>query len=148
MDIRHLTGRIDPAVARKQQDPQVDKAPVRNKQGETFSDVLQRISKDDDRLQFSGHAIKRLEDREIPLSEQDVQRLEEAVDRARAKGSKESLVLDGEHAYVVNVENRTVITAVDQVELREKVFTKIDSAVLTLPGAMNGNGQGISTSES
>lgn len=143
MNIRHLTGRIDPSVARKQQDPQVQNRTT--KQGETFDQVLQRIAGDKNRLQFSGHAVKRLEDRSIQLQEQDVKRLEEAVERARTKGSKESLVIDGEHAYVVNVQNRTVITAVDQVELRDKVFTKIDSAVLTVQG--NGQDQASETED-
>jgi len=82
-------------------------------------------------LQFSGHALKRLEDRNIFLDEQDLVRIDEAVNRAAAKGSRETLVLDGDNAFVVNIPNRTVITAVDQMELRDRVFTQIDSAVLT-----------------
>lgn len=134
MDIRHLTGRIDPVAPKKRPD-QVQQ-PEKTQQGESFKEVLDRISGQDDRLQFSGHAVQRLEDRDIQLNETDVQRIEEAVERARNKGSQESLILDGDNAFIVNITNNTVVTAVDQLELRDKVFTQIDSAVLT-----NQNGQ-------
>jgi len=130
MDIRHLTGRAEP-VAPKEAPDRVRQQPERNDKGESFSEVLKRISTEDNRLQFSGHAVQRLEDRDINLNEMDVQRIEEAVDRARQKGSKESLILDDDKAFIVNITNNTVITAVDQLELRDKVFTQIDSTVLT-----------------
>jgi flagellar operon protein len=137
MDIRHLTGRVDPVSPQKQQPKPGSEQAKRTPQGETFKEVLNRKSTDKTsdagKLQFSGHAKQRLQDRNIQLNRADVQRIGEAVDRAQAKGSKESLILDGDNAFIVNVENRTVITAVDQLELREKVFTKIDSAVLTQP---------------
>ena len=133
MDIRHLTGRVDPVVPKRQ--PDSVRQPERTPQGETFREVLNRISEEDDRLQFSGHAVQRLQDRDIELSESDVERIEEAVSRARQKGSKESLILDGDKGFIVNIKNNTVITAVDQLELRDKVFTKIDSTVLTSPMA-------------
>jgi flagellar operon protein len=59
-----------------------------------------------------------------------MKQLQEAVGRARAKGARESLVLMGELALVVSVKNNTVITAVDGANLRENVFTNIDSAVI------------------
>lgn len=130
MNIRHLTGRTQP-VAPSQQPGQVQKQALLTKDGKSFSEVLQKVSGDGKQLQFSGHAQKRLEDRNILLNEADLLRIQEAVDRAELKGSRESLILDGDNAFVVNIENRTVITAVDQMELRERVFTQIDSAVIT-----------------
>jgi flagellar operon protein len=59
-----------------------------------------------------------------------MKQLQEAVNRARAKGARESLVLMGELALVVSVKNNTVITAVDGANMRENVFTNIDSAVI------------------
>ncbi len=130
MNIRHLTGRTQP-VSPSQQPGQVQKQSPLTKDGKSFSEVLQKVAGDGKQLQFSGHAQKRLEDRNILLNEMDLVRIQEAVDRAEEKGSRESLILDGDHAFVVNIENRTVITAVDQMELRERVFTQIDSAVIT-----------------
>ena len=58
-------------------------------------------------------------------------RLGDGVDRAAAKGSRDSLVLVDQTAFVVSVRNRTVITAVDREHMREQVFTNIDSAVIS-----------------
>ena len=60
-----------------------------------------------------------------------MQRLQEAVSRAEQKGSRDSLILDGDQAFLVNIPNKTVVTAVDMMELRDRVFTNIDSTVLT-----------------
>lgn len=134
MDIRHLTGRmnpIEPIQSPQQRNPA--QQPL-TQTGENFAQILERVQQGGVRqLQFSGHALKRLEDRNITLGEQDLARIGEAVNRAAEKGSRETLILDGQNAFVVNIPNRTVITAVDQMELRDRVFTQIDSAVLTKP---------------
>ena len=57
-------------------------------------------------------------------------RLTSGVDRAAAKGSRNSLVLVDQNAFVVSVPNRTVITAVDRSHMKEQVFTNIDSALI------------------
>ncbi len=132
MDIRHLTGRVAPAgpskAPQRQQSPPT---PVSGGSDNSFAEILSRFGADKNPIQFSGHALKRLQERNIRLDESDLSRLQEAMERAAGKGSRESLVLDGDHAYVINVPNRTVITAVDQLDLRDKVFTQIDSAVFT-----------------
>lgn len=82
-------------------------------------------------VQFSAHAKKRLEARNIQLTEEQLGNLEAAVDKARAKGGRETLILLGKIALVVSVANRTVITAMDGDNLKDNVFTQIDSAVIT-----------------
>ena len=132
MNIEHITGRIQPGIS---PNPGTVKKPLQenSKTSESFADVLSRISKNDEPkgLQFSSHAIKRLQDRAISLDQQGMQRLQEAVQKAEQKGSKESLILDGEQAFVVSIQNKTVITALDMMEMRERVFTNIDSTVFT-----------------
>lgn len=81
-------------------------------------------------IKFSGHAQTRLASRQITLTEGDVARLGQAMTRAAAKGSKDSLVLMDKTAFVVSVANRTVITAVAQDALKENIFTNIDSAMI------------------
>lgn len=81
-------------------------------------------------IKFSGHAQTRLASRQITLTDSDIARLGEAVTRAAAKGARESLVLTDKAALVVSVPNRTVITAVARADLKENIFTNIDSAVL------------------
>jgi len=82
-----------------------------------------------DRISFSQHAIHRLKERGIQLTEPDVARLQAAVEKAADKGARESLVMMDNVAYVVSVVNRKVITAVDGACMKENVFTNIDSAV-------------------
>lgn len=81
-------------------------------------------------VRFSAHALKRLEDRAIQISAGDHGRIRDAVDQLRAKGGRESLLVMERVALVVNVPNRTVITAVPTDELNSSVFTQIDSAVV------------------
>jgi flagellar operon protein len=87
---------------------------------------LSNVSK----LKFSGHALDRLADRGVVMTEDKTERLLKAVDAAQNKGSRDSLVLLDELAFVVSVKNRTVVTACETGSLKEGVFTKIDSAVL------------------
>jgi len=92
-----------------------------------FQRILQEKS---GRIEFSAHATKRMDQRDMKLSEQDLGRLKDAVDRASGKGAKESLVLLNGMAFVVSVSNRTVITAIDMDSMKENVVTNIDSAVI------------------
>lgn len=100
------------------------KAPIAPAGQTAFSEVLSS------KLKVSGHAATRLQSRNIQLDESAWERVLEGVERAAAKGAKESLVMVDDVALVVSVKNRTVITAVDQQHLKENVFTNIDSAVI------------------
>jgi flagellar operon protein len=93
----------------------------------SFDEVLAQHSTS---LRFSGHAVQRLQRRGIELDQSTLQRLDQGVERAAAKGSKESVVFVDDTAFVVSVRNRTVITAVDNAHMRDQVFTNIDSAVI------------------
>ncbi len=81
-------------------------------------------------LKFSKHAAMRLEDRKISLSEEQNVRLENGVLKAKEKGIQESLVIVDSLAFIVNVPNKTVVTALDQNESDNKIFTNIDGAVI------------------
>ena len=63
---------------------------------------------------FSGHAARRMEQRGVQLDNERMRRLETAVGRAEAKGSRDSLILLDDLALVVSIQNRTVVTAVDE----------------------------------
>ena len=96
--------------------------------GPSFADVLGEKS---GAVQLSSHAKARIERRGIQLDPATLDRLQNGVDRAAAKGSRESVVLVDDVAFVVSVKARTVITAVDRASMRDHVFTNIDSAVLS-----------------
>lgn len=53
--------------------------------------------------------------------------LDEAFNELSAKGAKNSLVLTNEGAFVVNVPNRTLVTAIGLEEMRSGIVTNIDS---------------------
>jgi flagellar operon protein len=95
--------------------------------GASFAEVLKHRTSG---VQFSGHALERVQRRGIDTSPQTLARLDGAVQRAAAKGSRDSVVLVDGTAFVVSVANKTVITAVDAQSMREHVFTNIDSAVI------------------
>jgi flagellar operon protein len=81
-------------------------------------------------LRFSKHALERVQRRGIALDPTTLGRLREGVGRAAGKGSRDSIVLVDGTAFVVSVNNRTVVTAVGSEHMREHVFTNIDSAVI------------------
>jgi flagellar operon protein len=81
-------------------------------------------------LKFSAHATQRLSDRKISLDAATMQKVNEAVDKAEAKGLDDALVLTKDAALIVSVKNRTVITAVDRGSMTGNVFTNIDGAVI------------------
>jgi flagellar operon protein len=82
------------------------------------------------RLKFSKHAQQRLESRNIQLDDADLSSLEHAVSMAQEKGAKDALVMLRNLALIINVPNKTVITALDQQSTGGNVFTNIDSAVI------------------
>ncbi len=81
-------------------------------------------------LKFTKHAQERLQSRNIQLSKEDVDRIQNAVTQARQKGSRDSLIIMDRLALVVSVKNNTVITAVYDQSIKQNVFTNIDSAVI------------------
>lgn len=105
-----------------------------NENGQSFQDILtqktQLIPGTEKTLKFSKHAINRLSDRNIELSDEQLKRLNDGSRRAGEKGIHDSLMLMDGYAFIVNVPNYTVITAMDQSETSENVFTNIDGAVV------------------
>ncbi len=94
-----------------------------------FEAVLQKTMEARD-LHFSRHAQDRMTRRNIEISADELDRMKGAVDQAEKKGVKESLFLLDHNAFIVSVENRTVITALDRENVKNNMFTNIDSAVL------------------
>lgn len=81
-------------------------------------------------VRFSAHAKERLEKRGIDLDESDIEQLDAAIDKAEEKGAHNSLIVMKGNAFVVNIDNRTVVTALDSSNASKNVFTQIDSAVV------------------
>jgi len=81
-------------------------------------------------VRFSNHAQQRLASRNIDLGQEQQMQLSNAIDKAAQRGGNQSLVLMDNLAFIVNVPNRTVVTALDDQSRKEGVFTQIDSVVL------------------
>jgi len=120
MDTRIQNQRIAELV----QGQNLTAAPRRPASGPDFGTILQ------DQLKISGHARTRLESRNIELGKEEWERVLGGVNKAAEKGAKESLVMIDDIALVVSVKNRTIITAVDKQNLKDNVFTNIDSAII------------------
>ena len=98
--------------------------------GVSFEEILSDKITGESELKFSKHASMRLDSRNISLTPNQNMRLENGVKQASEKGIKESLVLVDSLAFIVNVPNKTVVTAMDQKETNSNIFTNIDGAVI------------------
>jgi flagellar operon protein len=97
--------------------------------GPAFRDALTAAA-DEHSLQLSQHAMKRAEQRQIPFGGDQLDRLQKAMDTLSQRGSRQSLVMLDQYAYVVHVPSHTVVTAMQPDQSKEHVFTQIDSVLI------------------
>ena len=95
-----------------------------------FADILKKQVDKNHTFIISSHAADRLNSRNISLDEDDMKKINEGINKADAKGGRESLILYKNLALVTSIKNRTIITAVDNNSGGDNVFTNIDSVVL------------------
>lgn len=109
-----------------------NKRPIKTNEQTTtdFGSIFKEKLQEKDLIKFSKHANLRLNQREIQLTDEQMVKLQQGILKAEQKGIKESLVLMDQIALVVNIENKTVITALNQQEAKDHVFTNIDGAVI------------------
>lgn len=82
-------------------------------------------------VRFSKHAMERISERNIDLSESGrLDRLNKAVELAGEKGSDDTLVIIDSTAFLVSVRNNKVITTLNADDMRGNIFTNIDSTVI------------------
>ena len=80
-------------------------------------------------IELSTHAAKRLEERKIDFHGEEYMKVKEAMGKLKAKGSQNSLIVSDKAAYIVDVKNNKLVTAVDKGSMSENIFTKIDSTM-------------------
>lgn len=105
----------------------INRKNVQNKNA--FKDILDEELNKKSSFNISNHAAQRLEDRNIKLSEDDIEAINNGLNLAEEKGAKDSLIVYKDVAFVASVKNRTIITAVEK-NTGENIFTNIDSVVL------------------
>lgn len=95
-----------------------------------FSSLLNEKINLKEPLKFSAHALQRMTERKLNMDEKVLTKINEAIDKADAKGVIDTLVLTEDAALIVSVKNRTIVTAMDRNALNGNVFTNIDGAVI------------------
>lgn len=126
MDIKNNFSSIEQITGQYLSNP--SKRPInKTSDGLSFEEVLNSKKTE---LKFSKHADARLSERNIRLSEEQLERLNTGARKADAKGIGESLMIMDDLAFIVNIRNNTVVTAIDSRSSEENVFTNIDGAVI------------------
>ena len=95
-----------------------------------FAELLQKESDKTQSVQFSKHAAQRVRQRGIEMTDSLLNNLNQAVKKAQAKGAKDVVVIGESGAFIVNVPNNIVVTTMSGTEMKDNIFTNIDSAVL------------------
>lgn len=102
-----------------------------NEQGLTFQQIFRQASEQStNAVIFSKHANERLASRNINLDANQMERLNKGIMQAKEKRINESLVMMDNIAFIVNIKNNTVVTAMDQTTNDSNIFTNIDGAVI------------------
>ena len=127
LDTRRISSALTTGIAQPLTTDMTDGSPV-----SSFKDILREqlgTSTVSD-INFSRHAINRVVERSIDLSDENLLRLSEGVRLAEEKGLDDTLILMDSAAFIVSVKNNTVITTVSADELRGNVFTNIEGTVI------------------
>jgi flagellar operon protein len=97
--------------------------------GASFQDVLAETIKGGG-VNFSKHAAKRVTEREIEFTAENLARLNEGIRMASEKNLGDTLIVVDGTAFVVNAKNNTIITAVNENNAKGRVFTNIEGTVI------------------
>ncbi len=103
---------------------------IGREQGAGFGALLQNAMEDSQNIRFSKHAAARVEQRGIEVTDSLLKDLNQAVGKAREKGAKDVVVIGQQGAFIVNIPNNVVVTTMTSQEMKQNIFTNIDSAVL------------------
>ena len=132
MDKPIFLNRYVPVVTGTPQFPtgQVQKSAENQSESTSFQEILKQQLQQNTNLTFSKHAVSRVVERNIDVSQGNMERLNEGVKIAEEKGLNDTLILIDRTAFIVNVRNNTVITTVNEDDLKGNVFTNIDGTVI------------------
>lgn len=103
---------------------------VSNKGNSDFAKIFNKVLENNEKLTFSKHALQRINQRNIEISQKLISSINTAVERAKSKGIKDALILSNKTAFIVNIPSSTVVTAMSGSEMSDNIFTNIDGAVL------------------
>ncbi len=95
-----------------------------------FNEVLRNKLQKASGVNFSAHAMDRIDKREISMNEIEARKVGNAIKTAKEKGAKDSLFIGNGYALIVNIPNKTVVTAMNSRQMDSAFVTNIDSTVM------------------
>ena len=98
--------------------------------GVGFEQLLQETIQQKQAVQFSKHAKERIDQRGIEVTTTLMNDLNNAVAKAKQKGAKDVVIIGPKEVFIVNIPNNIVVTTLSGAEMKNNIFTKIDSAVI------------------
>ena len=98
--------------------------------GVGFEQLLQETIQQKQEVQFSKHAKERIDQRGIEVTTTLMNDLNNAVEKAKQKGAKDVVIKGPKEVFIVNIPNNIVVTTLSGAEMKNNIFTKIDSAVI------------------
>ncbi len=109
---------------------QLSHAAVQKKSDKSFANMLQTELEKTDGIRFSKHAAQRVQERGIVVSDRLMTDLNQAVEKAKLKGARDVVIIGKDGAFIVNVPHNLIVTTMNDAEMKENIFTNIDSAVI------------------
>ncbi|MBU5225379.1 TIGR02530 family flagellar biosynthesis protein [Clostridium senegalense] len=100
------------------------------KESKSFDDIFKSEKAKNQGFTLSNHSAKRLKERNIELSGELLDKINEGINKASEKGSREALILYKDMALIASIKNRTIITAMEKSKDEINVVTNVDSVVL------------------
>ncbi len=107
--------------------PAEGKNSVRN--AGAFSDLLRKACKERE-IKLSAHAEQRIVQRGIEVGGADIERISDAIERIAEKGGSKAAIFYRDVIFITDANDRAIITAINKDEMKERIFTGIDSAVV------------------
>lgn len=98
--------------------------------GMSFEAMLREQLNKNQGLQLSKHARERTVQRGIEVTSEVMDTLNDAVTKAREKGAKDIVIIKQEDVFIVNIPGNVVVTAMSADEVKNNIYTNIDSAVI------------------
>lgn len=97
-------------------------------QSVNFKDILNETINKQENYTISKHASERLKN--LDFNDEDMKNIGEGFKIAEEKGSKNSVILYKNVALITSIENKTVITAIENERSKNNIYTNIDSVVI------------------
>lgn len=95
-----------------------------------FGHLLKDKIEKQNTISLSTHAAKRIQERNLEMDSKEIAKLNDALKKLETKGGQDSLVITDQAAYILDVPNKKIVTAIDKENILDNVFTKIDSTVM------------------